>query len=115
MRLIDCKPDFCATSLGLSMTKDELIPELVRYTEAIHEALETESDSLNRPHYLGHLAMAARIFMYLHRDDSQEQLAQIFRIESRSHAQTLPGEVAAFTRQAWKRFSLGFASFLEQG
>lgn len=97
------------------MTRDELIPELARYTQTIHEALERESDSLNRPHYLGHLAMAARIFMFLHLDDSQEQLAQIFRLENRSHAQTLPGEVAATTRQAWGRFSLKFVSFLEQG
>lgn len=97
------------------MTRDELMLELVRYTQAVHEALESESDSHNRPHYLGHLAMAARIFMYLHLDNSQEQLARIFHLENRSHAQTLPGEVAATTRQAWRRFSPKFASFLEQG
>lgn len=96
------------------MTRDELMPALVEYTHAIHQALETESDHLNRPRYLGHLAMAARIFMYLHLEGSREKLEQILRLENRSHAQTLPGAVAVTTRDAWRLLVPKLAAYIEQ-
>ena len=98
---------------GATMTRDDLIAELVRYTRAIDEALEKERDPLNRPHYSGHLAMAARMFVYLHLDERRKKLEQVFHIERMAHAQTLPGSVAATTAAAWRSFSIKLAAFLE--
>ena len=95
------------------MTRDDLIEELVRYTRAIDEALEKERDPLNRPHYSGHLAMAARMFVYLHLDERRKKLEQVFHIERMAHAQELPGSVAATTKAAWRSFSIKLAAFLE--
>jgi len=95
------------------MTRDDLIEELVRYTRTIDEALEKERDPVNRPHYSGHLAMAARMFVYLHLGERRKKLEQVFHIERMAHAQELPGNAAATTKAAWRSFSLKLAAFLE--
>jgi hypothetical protein len=92
-----------------------LLDELVIYTFSVHQALESEADPLNRPHHLGHLAMAARIFMYLHAGNAHEELSQVVRIENRSHALKLPGDAAATVRGSWLRLAPLLASYLNLG
>ncbi len=97
------------------MTRDELTIVLAEYTQVIHDALEHETDHENRPHYLGHLAMCARMFKILHLDQPIRELEQIHRIESQSHIMVrLPGEVAAATRDAWQAFAPKLRVFIDQ-
>jgi len=95
------------------MKPERLFDEAAHYVDAIEEALEVEVDYLNRPHYLGHLAMVARIFVAVHRGPDMNQLASILNIERRSNAQTLPGEPAAGVRRAWARFLPVFENFID--
>ena len=83
------------------------------YIRAVHGALESETDALNRPHYLGYFAIAARVFMYAHLGDSRKELERIQRLARIAHAQTLPGSIAAETRAAWQSFSPILASYIE--
>jgi hypothetical protein len=94
------------------MEREELIADLVKYTVSVHEALERETDSENRPHHLGHLAMAARIFMYLNLPAAEKELSRILRIETMAYAQRIPGSVAESTRLAWERLSPSLVSYL---
>ena len=96
------------------MTRDGLLLALTTYTTCIHEALERETDSANRAHYVGYLAMAARIFMYLHLQAPSNALHHISRIQNVAHGQRLPGQTAATTRQAWQAFSAQLESYLQQ-
>lgn len=83
------------------MTKDQLLLELARYTQVLHEALENETDHENRWHHLGHLAMAARMFKILVLGQPVGDMEQIYRIESKAFKFVkLPGPSAATTRDA---------------
>src|SRR5258708_21619884 len=95
------------------MKPEMLFDEAAHYVDAIEEALELEVDYLNRPHYLGHLAMVARILVAAHRGPDLDQLASILSIERRSNAQTLPGEPAAAVRKAWARLLPSLENFID--
>jgi hypothetical protein len=85
------------------MELEVLFDELGYYFDAIEEAIEIEVDHLNRPHYLGHLAMIARIFVAARRGPDIDQLSKILNVERRSNIQMLPGKPAAAVRNAWTR------------
>jgi hypothetical protein len=85
------------------MKLEMLFDEVANYADVVDEALKTEADHVNRPHFVGHMAMVARIFVAARRGPDIEQLTTILSIERRSDAQTLPGEPAEAVRNAWKR------------
>ena len=97
------------------MTKNNLLVAIARYAQSVHNALEQETDHGNRPHYVGHLAMAARMFKNLHLAQPLEELELIYGIESKAHfIPQLPGEIAATTREAWQALAHELAAFIEQ-
>jgi len=92
---------------------DSLLIELAKYAEVIHDALETEQHHGNRLHHLGHLAMAARIFVALQLPESAVKLSRIYNIERASLACKLPGDAAARIRLAWASFSPQLKHYLD--
>ena len=86
---------------------------LVQYTRAVNDALESETDALNRPHYLGYFAIAARVFMYAQLGDSRKELERVHRLAELAHAQKLPGPVAVGTRVAWQTFSPILGAYIQ--
>ncbi len=100
-------------SSGDARNRDSLISELAAYAEVLHDALEHETHSDNRMHHLGHLAMAARMFTYLHFPSSGISLKRLYRIETCSHADKLPGDSAKAVRDAWSHFEPMLQSYVE--
>lgn len=98
------------------MTRDEFLFELARYTQALDEATETETEFDNRMHHLGHLAMAARMFKVILLEQPVSILDQIYRIESKAFSFVkLPGPSAASTQEAWQVLGPRLRTFIDEG
>ena len=98
------------------MTKEELLLGIAHYTQVLHDAMEQEKEFENRPHHLGHLAMAARMFKILHLGQPVGDLEQIYRIESKAFSfGQLPGPVAAATNSAWQKLGPSLRTFIDEG
>lgn len=96
------------------MTKEDLLLEIAHYTQVLHDAMEQEKEFDNRPHHLGHLAMAARMFKILHLGQPVSDLEQIYRIKSKAFTFVkLPSPSAAATRDAWQRLAPSLQQLIE--